>query len=198
MFIPLRHENMEGRRWPVVSIALVVLNLVLFLATHSQIDKQESPEQSAVRAHLVMLAAMHPELNIPPAAQEFVSAIQKTKPGLWHEAQSQTRDIADGWDAKIRLMEDPASLQREMDSLAEQFSSQKEDSLLEHYAFVPAHPLTSVTSPPTSCTVAGSTCLETCGFFGLRAPFWKIHGAELSTPFSISLPELVPCSFMPG
>jgi membrane associated rhomboid family serine protease len=140
VFIPLRHENMEGRRWPVVSIALVVLNLVLFLATHSQIDKQESPEQSAVRAHLVMLAAMHPELNIPPAAQEFVSAIQKTKPGLWREAQSQTRDIADGWDAKIRLMEDPASLQREMDSLAEQFSSQKEDSLLEHYAFVPAHP----------------------------------------------------------
>jgi membrane associated rhomboid family serine protease len=140
VFIPLRHENMEGRRWPVISIALVVLNLVIFLATHWQIDKQESPEQSAVRAHLVMLAAMHPELNVPPAAQEFVSSIQKNKPDLWREAQSQTRDIADGWDAKMRLMEDPAILQREMDSLAEQFSSQKENSLLEHYAFIPAHP----------------------------------------------------------
>ena len=25
MFIPLGHENMEGRRWPVVSIALVLI-----------------------------------------------------------------------------------------------------------------------------------------------------------------------------
>ena len=31
--MPLRHENMEGRRWPVISIALVLINLVAFLAT---------------------------------------------------------------------------------------------------------------------------------------------------------------------
>ena len=37
MFIPLRHENMEGRRWPVISIALVLINLVAFLATRGQI-----------------------------------------------------------------------------------------------------------------------------------------------------------------
>ena len=27
MIIPLRHENMEGRRWPVISIALIVINV---------------------------------------------------------------------------------------------------------------------------------------------------------------------------
>jgi len=37
MFIPLRHDSMEGRRWPVISIALVVLNLVAFLGTHCEI-----------------------------------------------------------------------------------------------------------------------------------------------------------------
>ena len=33
MFIPLRQENMEGRRWPVISIALVLIKRVAFLAT---------------------------------------------------------------------------------------------------------------------------------------------------------------------
>jgi hypothetical protein len=51
MFLPLRHESMGGRRWPVVSIALVVLSLVVFLATHGQID-QENPERGEVRSHI--------------------------------------------------------------------------------------------------------------------------------------------------
>lgn len=139
MFIPLRHENMQGRRWPVISIALLVLNLVAFLGTHWQIS-EESPERTAIRSHLIMLAAMHPELTMPPDAQQFVTTFQKTNPGLWNEAGSQTREVADAWDAKIQLMEEPADLQREMDSLSEQFAAQRQDSLLEKYAFVPAHP----------------------------------------------------------
>jgi hypothetical protein len=39
MLIPLRHENMEGRRWPVISIAISV---VAFLGTHWQIGAQKS------------------------------------------------------------------------------------------------------------------------------------------------------------
>ncbi len=34
MLIPLRHENMEGRRWPVVTFALLALNVAIFLGTH--------------------------------------------------------------------------------------------------------------------------------------------------------------------
>ena len=33
MLIPIRHENMEARRWPVITIALLVMNVVIFLAT---------------------------------------------------------------------------------------------------------------------------------------------------------------------
>jgi len=64
MLIPLGHENMEGRRWPVISIALVLLNVGIFLATRGQIH-QEDPQRTEVRAHLLILAATHPELSLP-------------------------------------------------------------------------------------------------------------------------------------
>jgi len=83
MFIPLQHENNQGRRWPIISIALVVLNLAVFLGTHWRLE-QDSPQRAEVRNHLVILAAMHPELTMPPEAQAFVVSFQKKNPGLWN------------------------------------------------------------------------------------------------------------------
>jgi tetratricopeptide (TPR) repeat protein len=40
----------------------------------------------------------------------------------------------------MRLMEDKAELQQEMDSLAEQWAALEKSGFLEKYAFVPAHP----------------------------------------------------------
>jgi hypothetical protein len=117
MLIPLGHENMEGRRWPVISIALVLLNVGIFLATRGQIH-QENPQRTEVRAHLLILAATHPELTLPPNVQALVTKFKSTNPETWKEAQSETRDLADAWDARMRLMEDKAELQQEMDSLA--------------------------------------------------------------------------------
>lgn len=139
MFIPLRHENMEGRRWPVISIALVILNLGIFLATRGQIDN-ENPLRSEVRAHLLLLAATHPELTLPPNAEELVTNFRKSDPDTWREAQSQTREMADAWDVKMRMMEDEAALQQEMDSLAGQWADLEKNSFVTQYAFVPSHP----------------------------------------------------------
>jgi membrane associated rhomboid family serine protease len=139
MFIPLRHDNMEGRRWPVITIALVALNLVVFLFTHGRMEEQ-SPQQTEVRAHILLLAAMHPELTLPQDVQDLVNRFKEKDPNTWREAQSQTRDLADAWDARIRLMEDPVALQNEMDSLAEQYSSMQQSSIPEQYGFIPGHP----------------------------------------------------------
>jgi membrane associated rhomboid family serine protease len=139
MFIPLRHENMEGRRWPVISIALVILNFGIFLATRGQIDN-ENPQRTEVRAHILLLAATHPELTLPPNVEDLVAKFKRDNPGTWNEAQSESRDLADAWDARMRLIEDQATLQREMDSLAEQWAVLDKSSFLEQYAFVPAHP----------------------------------------------------------
>src|SRR2546421_9205730 len=88
MLIPLRHENMEGRRWPVVTFALIALNVVIFLGTHWTIEAQE-PERFAVRMHVLVLAAAHPDLKMPENIQEFVNEVQaKTPEAAWKQLAS--------------------------------------------------------------------------------------------------------------
>ncbi len=139
MLIPLRHENMQGRRWPVITFGIIALNVLIFLGTHSTIDKQEA-EMSQVKIHLVLLAAMHPELKIPEKAQEFVSYVEYKDPPVWKEAQRPSRQVYDAWDSKIRLVDDSTVLQQEMDSLGESYTELNATSILSKYAFIPAHP----------------------------------------------------------
>jgi len=139
MLIPLRHENMEGRRWPVITFGIIALNIIVFLGTHWTIERQ-GPELGQVRIHLVLLAAMHPDLKIPEKAQAFVAAVQTKSPALWKQAQEPNRDALDAWDAKIRLQSDPDALQQEMDSLGEHYAELDAASILTRYAYIPARP----------------------------------------------------------
>jgi len=140
MLIPLRHENMEGRRWPVVTFALIALNILVFLGTHWKIEAQE-PERIEVRMHLLELAAMHPDLNMPDNVEKFVNEVKKQAPtAAWQQLSSPKRKPQDAWDGEIREVEDPQELQSQMDALAERFTEVQNSSILENYAFVPAHP----------------------------------------------------------
>jgi membrane associated rhomboid family serine protease len=141
MLIPLRHENMQGRRWPVITIGLIALNTLIFLGTHWKMDEQ-APELGEVRTHIVLLAAMHPELNIQGKAKDFVTTIQTKNPALWKQAQNQNRDIHDAWDARMRMAADehPEVMQEEMDAIEARFEVLDKTSLLSNYAFIPAHP----------------------------------------------------------
>ena len=56
MLIPIKHENMEARRWPVVTLALIAINVVVFLFTMSAID-DESPQLGEVKSHILILLA---------------------------------------------------------------------------------------------------------------------------------------------
>ena len=140
MFLPLRHESMEGRRWPIISIALVVLNLVVFLGTRNLIE-DENPQRTETTAHIIKLAAMHPELTMSREAQELVNAFRRENPAIWERAKSGNSEVEDAWDARLRMQDDdPAKLQAEMDSLCTSLGLQSSNSILEKYAFVPAHP----------------------------------------------------------
>jgi membrane associated rhomboid family serine protease len=140
ILIPLRHENMQGRRWPVVTFALIALNIIAFLGTHWTIEAQEAltPERIEVRKHLIFLAAMHPELKIDGDAQKFVTPIAAKYPDDWKELASPNRKAEDSWDANIRQVEEPAELQAEMDRLSRQFEDFESNNLLARYGFVPA------------------------------------------------------------
>ena len=139
MLIPLRHENMQGRRWPVITFGIIALNVIAFLGTHATIDKQ-GPELGEVKIHILLLAAAHPELKIPEQAQEFVTSVQTKNAPLWKEARNPNRDVFDAWDARLRMKDDSdPSLQDEMDSLGASYAELTSTSLLNKYAFVPAH-----------------------------------------------------------
>jgi membrane associated rhomboid family serine protease len=139
MLIPIRHENMSARRWPVVTLALIVINVVVFIATHDTLT-QQAPELGKVKVHILILAATHPELSLTPEAQQLVTDFKDHNPNEWAKVQDQNHKIIDAWDARIRLVDEPAQLQQEMDSLAEQYSKLATASLAEQYAFIPAHP----------------------------------------------------------
>jgi len=139
MLIPLRHENMQGRRWPVITFGIIALNVIIFLGTHATIESQ-GVDLGHIKIHLVLLAAMHPELKIPEKAQEFVTSIQTKNAALWKEAKRENRDVFDAWDARIRLQDDTDVLQREMDSLGVSYAELSSASILNKYAFIPAHP----------------------------------------------------------
>jgi membrane associated rhomboid family serine protease len=139
VFLPLGHENMQSRRWPIVTIGLIALNVLAFLGTHWTIEQQD-PQAAAVKTHILMMAAMHPEVTVPANVKIFVDTYKQQHPGIWKQAADPNREVEDAWDAKMRLMEEPQQFQREMDSLALQFQNETDESLVGKYAFVPAHP----------------------------------------------------------
>jgi membrane associated rhomboid family serine protease len=140
MLIPLRHENMQGRRWPVITIGIIALNVVIFLGTHWTMDR-EAPELGETRVHLILLAAAHPDLKVEGKAQDFITTVQTKNPNLWKEAQNQNRDVHDPWDAGMRMQADehPEALQEEMDTLAKRYEELDAASIVTRYAFIPAH-----------------------------------------------------------
>ena len=138
MLIPLRHENMQGRRWPVITIGLIALNTLIFLGTHGTIE-QQGPELAQVKLHALMLAAQHPELNEPENVQKLATTIQTRSPNLWKALKNPNRDLQDAWDARMRLEEDQAALQEQMDSLASRYTELESSSIEGKYAFVPGH-----------------------------------------------------------
>src|SRR5690349_6700916 len=81
-----------------------------------------------------------PNLRSPRRYRNFVTTFRQQHPGTWREAQPPSRDEADDSDARIRLMDVQTALQQVMDSIAEQFSSAEQASVLVQYAFTPAHP----------------------------------------------------------
>ena len=139
MLIPIKHENMTARRWPVVTLALIAINVVVFLFTMSAMDS-EAPELGEAKLHIVILAALHPELKMQPAAQHLVDGFKQSRPQAWAHIQSPYRDIIDAYDARIKMMEDTSKLQGEMDSLNAELVKLSKTSLIEQYAFVPANP----------------------------------------------------------
>src|SRR3974390_770470 len=139
MLVPSKQENMTARRWPVVTLSLIAINVVVFLFTLAAMDN-ETPQLGEVRSHILILAALHPELKLPTESQRLVDSFKQSHPDQWKQVQNPYRDVINAYDAKIRMTEDTSHLQDEMDSLNTQYVQLASTSITQQYAFVPAQP----------------------------------------------------------
>jgi membrane associated rhomboid family serine protease len=139
MLIPIGHENMTVRRWPIVTFALILINVGAFLATDSAIDK-ESREMSNLRLHILLLTAMHPELNVPQEAQSLVSSFHEKNPEGWDKLNDPTHEPIDAFDVEMRLMDDSEKLQSMLDELGQDYARATHEFVINKYGFVPATP----------------------------------------------------------
>ena len=139
MLVPLQHDKMAARRFPIITVGLIVLNVIVFLGTH-WLQEEESPKLGEDKLHIILLAATHPELKLPPAGEKIVLNAKQQHPDSWKLASDSNRDVYDGWDAHMRIEEDPGKLQEEMDSLCADYEKLEATAVNTQYAFVPAEP----------------------------------------------------------
>jgi membrane associated rhomboid family serine protease len=147
MLIPIKHENMTARRWPVVTLALIAINTVVFLFTMGSMDDRQLGD---VKTHILVLAALHPELKMKPESQRLVDAVQKSHPAEWKRLQEGDRDVIDHGaasegnsnpdDENNKMSEDSPDLQQQMDTLNDQLVKLSAADIAEQYAFIPANP----------------------------------------------------------
>jgi membrane associated rhomboid family serine protease len=136
MLLPLRHENMEGRRWPVITIGLIALNVLIFLGTYWTMQDQATQEVP-VQKHILVLAATHPNLQMPDDVAQWVSFIREKNPRLWQQLQLPSQLLRDTIGVESG---DDAALQEQMNSLVQQWHDLQAVSIVHRYAFYPAHP----------------------------------------------------------
>jgi membrane associated rhomboid family serine protease len=139
MFIPIGHENMTVRRWPIVTFALIIINVLAFLATNGDINK-EGPGLQRLRAHILLLAAMHPEVETPQEVKAMVEDFHEKHPEEWDQINKQNHDLIDEFDAEIRVLDDEEKLQEKMDAMAQEYTEAAEQSVINRYGFVPENP----------------------------------------------------------
>jgi membrane associated rhomboid family serine protease len=140
MLIPIAHEDLRGRRWPYVTIVIIVLNTMIFLGTNGRMEK-EYRQTWTVQLHILLLNAKFPDAPMPEDVEKMVTAFHREHAGIFQEMQAPRPTPIDGWDAQLL-----AGNWSEMDADAEMIrlsaflEQERHESLAWNYAFHPFHP----------------------------------------------------------
>jgi len=197
MLFPIKHENMTARRWPLITLGLILVNFAIFLSTHQAMEDQEDPLLSA-KAHVLVLAAQHPELAVPPEAQQLVTDFRRYYPTKWEELESPDDKAGDDADTQKESADDEGELQKEMDDFATEYSKLKAASITERYAFIPARPKLVAYFSAMFLHEGWLHLIGNMWFYGWRDLFWKMFGAVPCIWPSTSWRVLRGRNFMPG
>jgi len=133
MLLPTGHESLEGRRWPYITIAILVLNVIAFAFTNSALEA-DSDEVARVKVRILMLAAWHTGVTPSAEQQQLIESFQRSNPKVWDYMQREDRRPEGAWDLEMRGF-DPAQAQEEITRLDAELSAIQQTSVLERYAF---------------------------------------------------------------
>lgn len=138
MIIPLWVRGLSERPWPWVTTALIVINLIVFLGTHAQIE-QESQKAARIELPMLLISAAHPEVNPPADVRPLIDSFAQDNKPLWEGIRSGKQPPINEWDREMR---DWGSTQAsdELEDLAAQWKQIQQDSVLQNYAFYPYKP----------------------------------------------------------
>jgi len=136
VIIPLNHENMHGRRWPYVTIAIIALNAIFFLATHWTMEG-EARQMGEIQEHIILLAAAHPGTPMSATEQKLIENFRRSQSQTWDVFASPNRTPLDAWDVQMRSWSEPRC-EEEMTRLGLQFDQMQAESILGRYAFYPS------------------------------------------------------------
>jgi membrane associated rhomboid family serine protease len=140
MIIPIAHEDQRGRRWPYVTIAIIALNVVVFLFTHTKMEAEQH-EAGEVQFHILALSARYPDLQLTPEAADMVESFKREHARVYATLASPNRRPYDSWDVQFLIRGwSEAELQAQMAILTTRLDQLHHDSLAWKYAFHPYHP----------------------------------------------------------
>ena len=140
MIIPIAHEDQRGRRWPYVTIAIIALNVVVFLFTNTKMGAEQH-QAAEVQIHIVALSARYPDLQLPPEATDMVESFKREHARFYGILLSPNRAPIDSWDLQLLSGNwTDMQLRDQMATLATQLDQLHRDSLAWNYAFHPYHP----------------------------------------------------------
>ena len=130
---------MSSRRWPVVTFTLIGLNILVFLGTNWTIANQ-AEQLADAKVHLLRYAATHPDLRLSGRSQDFVQSFEKSQPAMWKQMQEPDTLSIFHESTTPTGYESVFDAQEKLSTLAADYEKQEDSSVLDHYAFIPAHP----------------------------------------------------------
>ena len=138
IIIPISHEDLKGRRWPYVTGAILLLNVLIFLTTHWSIQRQHG--QFVRRLNIAFdYYVSHPYLEPKPPLDKFLTQIEGSsrKDRLTVESMKALHEDS----VQARGGVKPATQARQqarLDKLCEAMAEAEKASPLTKYAYIPA------------------------------------------------------------
>ena len=138
MIFPLWVQGLGDRPWPWVTTVLIILNCLVFFATHAQVE-QDTRNMARYELPMLLIAAAHPDAQPPADVKPLVDAFAQDNKELWNGIRSGKQPPINEWDRGMRDW-GAGQASDEMASLAFQLKRAEQGSVLRKYAFYPYQP----------------------------------------------------------